>query len=147
MAKELTLEQQIEALTKQNEALQKTKEAQASALEVKETLIQQLQVDLEKQKVDLANKVEEIRSKDEEAEANLAIIAGYEAKLRAAAAQAEGGAPVVEHEGQLYRVISPEFHFEGKKVTAESLVTDSSLVAKLVALGAGVLEKVEEPAE
>lgn len=121
MAKELTPEAQIEALTK-------TVEAQKQQLS--------------KQASDLADKVEHIRALDAEAEANQAIIAGYEAKLRAAQLQAEGGAPVVEHAGDHYRVVVPQFHYEGKLVTAESLATDASLVAKLIELGSGVLEKV-----
>ena len=142
-AKVLTPEEQIEALNKQVETLNKTVDTQEKAIKAKENLIENLNGQVEKQRADLAEKVEEIRAKDEEAEANLAIIAGYEAKLRAAQVQADGGAPVVEHEGQLYRVVVPTFHFEDRKVEASSLLTDSSLVSKLVALGSGVLEKVE----
>lgn len=139
-----TKEKALESLTKSNQALTKEVEARDKALLKKDNTIGTLEQTVEKQKRDLAEKVETIRNMAGEAEATEKVIAGYEAKLRAVQAQATGGAPVVEHKGQLYRVISPEFHFEGKKVTAESLASDASLVAKLVELGAGVLEKVEE---
>ena len=155
MAKiELTLEEQIAALNKQlNDLTAKSKQNETTIADQKGQLTTQgkeLAAAIEARdqaQRDLAEKVDTIRALESQAEANEVVIAGYEAQLRKAAAQGKGGAPVVDHEGQLYRVVVPKFAFGGKLVTAESLKTDASLVKELVQQGSGVLVLVEDDEE
>lgn len=171
MAENLTPEQQIEALSKQVTDLE-TKSAQkdATIAEQKGQLKtqgadlakvnkerdqavterdkvtkerDQAVVDRDKAKKDLGDKVGLIRQLELDAEANETVIAGHEARERAAQVAAEGGTTVVTHEGQLYRVLVPQFHFAGQLVKAVDLKNNADVVAQLVETRSGVLEAVE----
>ena len=150
MAKlELTLEEQIAKLTGQVTDLTTKSEA-------KDRTIEQQKGKLESQGKELAaviaardqavsaagEKATRIRELEQEAEANEQTIQGYQQQLRVAEAAGDGR-PVVKHEEQLYLVVVPQFHFEGKLVKATDLSSDATLVEKLVKAGSGVLELVD----
>lgn len=156
MAQELTAEEQIVALNKQvadlntkSDQKDRTIQEQKGKLETQGQSLAQVSKDRnqaakerDQANAALTEKVEEIRRLQGEAEANEQVIAGHEARLRAAEAAGDGSI-VVTHQDKLYRVLVPKFQFEGQHVKAESLASDASLVAKLVEAGSGVLELVE----
>ena len=156
MAENQTLEQQNDALTKQVADL-KTKSDQ------KDTTINELKDQLKTQgreltavtkerdqavtqrdgfRSTLSEKVERIRELEGEAEANEEVITRYEAQQKRDQIAADTGNVVVSHEGQNYRVLVPQFHFEDAVVKAAELATDAATVAKLIATRSGVLEAV-----
>ncbi len=161
MAETQTPEQQLEALSKQLTDLQ-TKSTQQEAIitELKSQLKTQGKdlADVTKErdkavsqreqaitqrdgfKTDLATKVERIRELEGEQEANEEVIKRYEAQQKRDQLAATTGAVVVTHEGSNYRVLVPQFHFNGAVVKAADLVGDAATVAKLVESGLGVLE-------
>ncbi|MDJ0367297.1 hypothetical protein QMK33_19285 [Hymenobacter sp. H14-R3] len=158
MAEALTPEQQNEALTKQVTDL-KTKSGQLEATiadqkgqlktqgadlakAVKDR--DQAVADRDKAKTDLSEKVTRVRELELDAEANENVIAGHESRERAAKVAAQGGTTVVTHESQVYRVLVPQFHFEGNLVKGADLASNPALVAKLVDSRSGVLELVDE---
>jgi chromosome segregation ATPase len=146
---ELTLEEQIAKLNGQVTDLTTKSEA-------KDRTIAEQKGKLDSQGKELADAIQardtqfsivgqaatRIRELEQEAEANEQTIKGYETQLRTAEAAGDGSI-VVKHEEQLYRVVIPQFHFEGKVVKADALKTDATLVGKLVEAKSGVLELVE----
>ncbi|TPG71994.1 hypothetical protein [Hymenobacter nivis] len=149
MAKELTAEEQIAALSKQvadlntkSDQKDRTIQEQKGKLETQGKDLAQVSKERDQANSTVSEKVDTIRRLEEEAEANEQVIAGHEARLRAAEAAGDGSI-VVSHQDKLYRVLVPKFQFEGQHVKAESLASDASLVAKLVEAGSGVLELVE----
>ena len=161
MAETQTPEQQIEVLNKQLTDLQtKSTQQEATIAEQKGQLKTQgkdlADVTRERDKAvkerdqaltqrdgfksDLGAKVDRIRELEGEAEANEAVITRYEAQQKRDKLAADGGTIVVTHEGQNYRVLVPQFHFNGAVVKAADLVEDAVTVAQLVESGSGVLE-------
>lgn len=51
---------------------------------------------------------------------------------------------LVKHGKDTYRQVIPKFLLEGKEYTYDSLSGNKELIARLVKMGSGVLEKVEE---
>ena len=163
MAETQTPEQQNEALSKQVTDLK-------SKLDQKDTTISELKDQLKNQgkdvtaltkerdkavserdqaitqrdgfRNDLAAKVERIRELEGDAEANEEVIKRYEAQQKRDQLAAETGSVVVSHEGLTYRVLAPQFHFDGAVVKAPDLAQDAATVAKLIESGSGVLEVV-----
>ncbi|MGI4866150.1 MAG: hypothetical protein ACRYFZ_19655 [Janthinobacterium lividum] len=140
-----TIESQKGKLDSQGKELAKATEARDKAQSKLDSQGRELTKAIEAREQALSavgEKATRIRELEQEAEANEQTIQGYQQQLRAAEATGDGRT-VVTHEQQLYRVVVPQFHFEGKVVKAADLSSDATLVGKLVTAGSGVLELVE----
>jgi predicted RNase H-like nuclease (RuvC/YqgF family) len=135
------LQGQVADLTKTSEKQVKTIEQLNGKLETQGRTLATAQEARDKAVSEVGQKVARIRELELDAEANEQTITSLEAKVRQAEAGGDGTI-VVTHEDQLYRVVVPQFHFEGRIVKAEELASDAETVAKLVKAGSGLLEKV-----
>ena len=143
MAKEITPEQQIDALNKQIADFKRTSAQKDAEIASQKGQIASQGSEIAALKSDLAERVQEVRGLKDEAEANEQVLAAHQARLSAAEVSAKAGAPTVEHEGAHYVLVVPSFQYQGKRVTREQLQANADLVAELVTKGSGMLKKVE----
>lgn len=92
--------------------------------------------------IEEANEI--IAQKDQEISELLEVITGLKSELVAASKASFKKDNIVEFKGVNYKVIGEKFHFDGQEHSVSSLSENSELLGKLVELGAGFLEKIEE---